>query len=370
MDSRPSIIPKFGNFADHPLFVIWELTQACDLECVHCRACAKSERDPNELTTLEGKRLLDDIAKMGTPLVILTGGDPAKRDDLCALIQHGTDIGLAMALTPSGTPLMTNDVLARIRDAGTKRLAVSIDGPDAATHDAFRRVEGSFAHSLRILARAKELGIPLQVNTTVGPHNHKALRAMADLVADIGVALWSVFVVVPTGRAGKDLLMTPKRLEAILEELADIAATATHDVKTTAAPHFRRIQMERTHHTPTGVLRDLDEDGNVRGPRGINDGIGMMFVSHTGEIFPSGFLPIHAGLVREESLGDVYRHSPVFQRLRDVEQLTGKCGVCPFKLVCGGARSRAFAMSGDFMASDDLCAYIPKRWNESLHSTS
>jgi AdoMet-dependent heme synthase len=363
-------VPKAGDalrrtapptaFEHHPLLAIWEVTQACDLACVHCRACATTRRDPLELTTDEGKRLLSSIAAMGTPLGVLTGGDPAMRRDLVELVGHGARCGLNMGVTPSGTPLMTRALIAAMKDAGLSRLAVSVDGPDAATHDGFRRVEGSFEESLRILRQARELGLDVQVNTTVGPHNARALAAMAELVEQVGAVLWSVFAVVPTGRAGASLLLGPKRMEQILEELVEIARASRFDVKTTAAPHFRRVMLQ--HHEKRraiGILEDVDEDGTVKGHRGINDGAGFIFVSHRGEIFPSGFLPLSAGNVRVDDIAHFYRHSPLFQRLRDVDALEGKCGVCPFRRVCGGSRARAYAATGNVMAEDPLCAYIP-----------
>lgn len=347
----------------HPLLAIWELTQACDLACVHCRACAVSGRDPRELSTKEGKRLLESIAKMGTPIMILTGGDPAKRPDLVELVAHGAKQGLIMAVTPSGTSLMTKDLLRELRDAGMARLAVSIDGPDAATHDGFRRVEGSFEHSRRILLDARELGIERQVNTSLSPHNVHHLEAMAGLAGDLGVKLWSVFVVVPTGRADEHLLLSASELETALEELATLAERAPFDVKTTAAPHFRRILLERqAKRGAIGVLRDIDEHGAVKGPRGVNDGIGMLFVSHLGEVFPSGFLPLSAGNVRAGSLALMYRESSLFRTLREDAPREGKCGVCPFKRVCGGSRARAYAMDGSVTGSDPLCAYVPRAW--------
>lgn len=348
-------------FAERPLVAIWELTQACDLACVHCRACAVRDRDAGELTTDEGRRLLDQLASMGTPVVVLTGGDPAMRPDLVQLVEHGARAGLKMAVTPSGTPRMTREVLASMRDAGMARLAVSVDGPDAGSHDAFRGVTGSFAHSLRILHEAADLGIERQVNTTLGHHNLYALASMARLVADVGAVLWSVFVVVPTGRATPSLLLGANALERALQELAFIGEEAPFDVKTTAAPHFRRIQLERRSRA-VGVLRDIDADGQVRGPRGVNDGAGFLFVSHRGDIYPSGFMPLRAGNVRRDDVAQVYRSSPVFTALRETSRLEGKCGVCPFKLVCGGSRARAYAMMGNPSAADPLCAYVPKGW--------
>lgn len=358
MDRRA---PQPHPFDDHPLLAIWELTQACDLACVHCRASATTDRDRGELSTAEGKRLLDAIAAMGTPLCVLTGGDPAKRPDLVDLVAHGTKVGLSMAVTPSGTPLMTRDLLASLRDAGMARVAVSVDGPDAETHDAFRRVPGSFAHSLRILEDARALGIERQINTTIHPEDGGSLAAMAELVGRVGAVLWSVFVVVPTGRATTSLLGGARELEGTLGELARIAEAAPFDVKTTAAPHYRRIQMERHHRGGLGVLSDVDEHGHVRGPRGINDGLGFLFVSHRGDVYPSGFLPIAAGNVRQDDLAAVYRDAPLFRALRSGE-LSGKCGACPFGRVCGGSRARAYAMTGDALASDPSCAYVPRNY--------
>jgi radical SAM protein len=348
-------------FDERPLLVIWETTQACDLACVHCRACAIANRDPAELTTAEAKKLLDDVKRMGTPLFVLTGGDPAKRPDLVEIVRYGSSIGLIMAVTPSGTPLMTRNILGELRDAGMARLAVSVDGYDAAIHDAFRRVRGSFENTMRILEDARALGVERQINTTITPHNKKDLRAMADLVIRMGATLWSVFTVVPTGRADAHMVLPPDDMEAMLVELAGIAENAPFDVKTTAAPMFRRVVMERRAKVgPVGVLRDLDAEGHVRGPRGVNDGVGMLFVSHKGDVFPSGFLPLKSGNVRSDDVGAIYRDSPVFRSLRDVAALEGKCGACPFKRVCGGARSRAYATSGNLHASDLACAYVPK----------
>lgn len=356
--------PTSLDFDDHPLLAIWELTQACDLACQHCRACATPMRDPDELSTAEGRALLDAIQDMGTPVVVLTGGDPAKREDLAELVGYGASIGLTMTVTPSGTPAMTDALIEELARAGAARIAVSIDGPDAESHDAFRGVPGSFAESLRILRTARACGIPVQVNTSVGPHNARSLRAMAALAASLGVSLWAVFVVVPTGRAGASLLMRADGVEALLEELADIASTAPFGVKTTAAPQFRRVLMQhRAPGGPSGVLRAVGEDGVVGGPRGITDGVGFVFISHSGEIFPSGFLPMTAGNVRRDPLAAIYRDHPLFRSLRDADSLQGKCGACPFRQVCGGSRARAWAMRGDVMAEDPLCAYVPRGYH-------
>ncbi|MCC6649313.1 MAG: TIGR04053 family radical SAM/SPASM domain-containing protein [Polyangiaceae bacterium] len=350
-------------FDHHPFLAIWELTQACDLVCAHCRASATPDRSSGELDTDEGRRLLDDIAAMGTPLVVLTGGDPAKRPDLVELVRHGAKAGLVMAVTPSGTSLTQRPLLEELKAAGLARLAVSVDGHDAATHDAFRGVAGSFDDSVRILETAREIGLETQVNTSLHGRNVGSLTEMAALVERVGAALWGVFALVPTGRASSSMLMGPRRLERILEQLADIAERAPFDVKTTAAPHFRRILMARhAKRASLGVLRDVDEHGVVQGARGITDGVGFLFVSHEGDVFPSGFLPLPAGNVRQTGVAEIYRDSPLFRSLRDLDQLGGKCGACPFKRVCGGSRARAFAMKGDALAEDPLCDYVPRGW--------
>lgn len=348
------------SFDERPLLAIWEVTQACDLVCAHCRACATPCRDPLELSAQEGKALLGRLAALRVPLVVLTGGDPAKREDLVELVEHGAGLGLSMAVTPSGTPLMTRELMGRLKRAGLSRLAVSVDGPSAGVHDAFRGVEGSFEESLRILRQGAELGIPLQVNTSVGPHNGHLIEPMAALVRAVQAALWSVFFVVPTGRATGLEGLDREGTERLLEKLADVAAGAPFEVKTTAAPQFRRVLMQRkAQSTRLGVYGQGERHG---GPRGINDGCGFLFVSHQGDIFPSGFLPFAAGNVRRDDVGEVYRHHPAFARLREVDALQGKCGVCPFRWVCGGSRSRAFAVSGDMMGEDPLCAYVPRGW--------
>lgn len=347
-------------FDDHPLLAIWETTQACDLACVHCRACAKALRDPDELSTAEGFALLKKLADMHVPLLVLTGGDPAKRPDLVELVAEGTRLGLTVAVTPSGTPLLQQEGLRALKEAGIARLAISLDGPDAETHDTFRGVIGSFEETMRILDEASELGIPVQINTSIGPHNVKSVRAMAELVRGLRAVLWGVFLVVPVGRAGGSLLFGPQRVEMLLEELVTLGREMPYDIKTTAAPHFRRVLMQAREKQAVGLLNEINSDGVVRGPRGITDGVGFLFVSHVGEIYPSGFLPLSAGNVRSDDVATVYRDSPLFKQLRDADSLGGKCGVCPFRRVCGGSRARAYAATGDVMAEDPLCAYIPK----------
>lgn len=349
-----------AKFDEHPFIAIWETTQACDLVCQHCRACAKSARDPRELDTREGKRLLDSFADAHVPLVILTGGDPAKRPDLIELVAHGRSRGLLMGLTPSATPLVTTELISRLAEAGLSRLAVSVDAPEAAKHDAFRGVAGSFELSLRILRDAKQHGIGTQINTSIHAGNIHMLADVAQVVQEAGCLLWSVFFVVPTGRAGLRMLPSDDAVERALEELSRIAEREHFAVKTTAAPHYRRVLAQRR--KAHGASASYGTHGKL-GLR-VNDGRGFLFVSHQGEVFPSGFLPVPCGNVRDRDVIDIYRTSPVFLALRNADLLKGKCGACEYRQLCGGSRARAFAVSGDYLEWDGLCSYVPDGYEE------
>lgn len=346
-----------GPFENAPFIAFWELTRACDLACRHCRACAVPDRDPRELTTEEGKALLSSIRAMGTPLVVLTGGDPAKRPDLVELVRYGTSIGLRVALTPSATPLVTGELLRELRDAGLSRLAVSLDAAQRGLHDGFRGVDGSHERTLDVLRTARELGLTTQVNTTVTRFNRHELPAISMYAAELGVELWSVFFVVPTGRGANLAALDRDEVEGVLEWLATVAEDRHYDVKTTAAPQFRRVLLQRKFRRDDVVgLRD----GIGRAVRGVNDGQGVLFVSHVGEVSPSGFLPIGCGNVRELDVAAIYRDHPLFRSLRDPDALGGKCGRCEFRKVCGGSRARAYATTGDPMAEDPACSYQPR----------
>lgn len=370
--SRP--VMASVDFDRAPFIVIWETTQACDLACLHCRASARPMRDRGELTTAEAMHLMDTVrAEFGHPLFVLTGGDPLKRGDTVSLVEYGRRIGLRVAMTPSGTPLMTRDVLRRLCDAGLARLAVSLDGSTPDIHDRFRGVTGSFDWTVRMLRAAKQLGLSTQINTTISRHNVNDLDALIHLMGTLGIALWSVFFIVPTGRARESDLTTAEEFEQVFNRLYDLSKTAPFDIKTTAAPHYRRVVLQRQVAERRDGARDEPvtpltaglgfslADGVGRA-KGVNDGDGFVFISHRGEIYPSGFLPLSAGNVRTHDLAQLYRESGLFRTLRDRSQLKGKCGVCEYRAVCGGSRARAYAMTGDMLGSDPSCAYIPARW--------
>ena len=363
-----STIAAYGRAdLDHsPMIVFYEVTRACDLMCKHCRADAQRECDPGELSTDRAKELIEELARFPRkPLLVLTGGDPIKRADVFDLVNHAVGVGLEVAMTPSATPLVTGDAVRRLKEAGLHRLAVSLDGSDAATHDGFRRVPGSFARTFEIMADARECGLPLQVNTTVARHNVGQLEAIADLLAGQGIVLWSVFFLVPTGRATLGARISPEEYEEVFEVLAREAGRRPYAIKTTEAPHYRRFLLEkakaaRQAGAASGPRRAMNEPG--RPSVGTNDGKGVMFISHTGEIYPSGFLPMKCGKFPVDSVVRVYQDSPLFRLLRDSDQLGGKCGVCEYRNACGGSRARAFAVSGHPLAAEPDCVHVPPAW--------
>jgi radical SAM protein len=352
------------DVTDRPFVLVWEVTQACDLECKHCRADAQPECHPDELTTAEGKELLADAAEFGEDqIVVLSGGDPLLRDDLVELVRYGRDQGLLMTLTPSGTTSLTAEGIDALADAGLRRLALSIDGATAEAHDEFRGEQGSFEQTVAAARHARDQGVPLQINTTVSRETVDELPALADLVEDLGATLWSVFFLVPIGRGTVLDPISPERADEVMEWLLAQAREREFGVKTTEAPHYRRVAIQSFRGDDAVAPSDSDRMGRRTG---IRAGKGFAFVSHLGAVYPSGFLPESAGSVREHSVVDLYRDSDLFTRLRDENELRGKCGACEFKAVCGGSRSRAYAYTGDPFESDPLCPYVPDGYDGPL----
>jgi AdoMet-dependent heme synthase len=346
------------NFDQCPLLVIWEVTQACDLACVHCRASAQPERHPSELTTGQGYQLLDEIRSFGEPLMVFTGGDPLKRPDLYELVRYSVKIGLRTNVTPSATPLLTADAIRNLKNAGIARMAISLDGPDAASHDDFRGIPGTFDRALFALHEARRIGLDTQLQTTVTRRNMHRLREIAEIAREVGTRMWSLFFLIVTGRAegGDDL--QAEEYEKVFEFMYDLSKTAPYGIKTTEAMHYRRYVAQRMKAEHRKAPSEA-AGAVVWRTAGVSDGKGFVFVSHKGEIFPSGFLPLHGGNVLEQSLTDVYRNSELFKTLRDTTQREGKCGICEYQKICGGSRSRAHALTGNYLAEDPRCTYQP-----------
>lgn len=364
------------NFDERPYIAIWETTRACDLACVHCRACAQPQRNPFELSTEEAKRLIDQIAEIEVPVFVLTGGDPLKRPDIFELIDYARDRGVHTSMTPSATPLLTRENIVQLKEKGLARLAVSLDGSTAEIHDAFRRVDGSYQCTMDAVRWAREVGLPVQINTTVTRRSIDDLDSIIALLETLDITLWSVFFLVPTGRGQLADMIGAEEFEQVFEKLYETAKHVKFDIKTTEAQHYRRYLLQRrTEERKAGVENKatnlpaaqafpaaLGGDGIQRAPRGLNDAKGFIFISHVGEVYPSGFLPESAGNVRKQRLEDIYRYSPVFRVLRDTSQLKGKCGACEFKEICGGSRARAFALTGDMLEQEQYCTCQPKGW--------
>lgn len=352
-------------FARAPQFVYWEITRACDLACIHCRAEAITGRSLLECSTEQGKDLLRQIAAFGgprLPQVVMTGGDPLQRPDLFELIAYGRTLGLSMSATPAGTARLTPQVVEAFRDAGTASLALSLDGASAASHDAFRGVAGSYAWTLDGASAIVSQGIPLQINTMVTGDSAAELPAIYEVVRDLGITRWALFFLISTGRGQGLAEVTPAESERVLNWIwqRTVDPATPFAIKTTEAHHYRRIGF-------TKLARRTTPEALRAGPLGrgfgIRDGNGIVFVSHSGEIYPSGFLPLAAGNVRRgDSLAEVYRQHPLFVGLRDADRLEGKCGACSFRRICGGSRARAYAATGNPLGSDPLCPYVPAEY--------
>ena len=347
------------NFDRAPMLVIWEVTQACDLACVHCRASAQPERHPQELTTEQGFRLLDEIRSFGEPLMVFTGGDPLKRPDLYELIRYSVGIGLRTNVTPSATPLLTGAAIDNFQKAGISRLAISLDGPDAATHDEFRGIPGTFDRALFALRHARDIGLDTQLQTTVTRRNMGRLPEIAEIAREVRTKMWSLFFLIVTGRALQGDDLDAAEYEQVFAFMYELSKTAPFGLKTTEAMHYRRYVAQRIR-AEHGITENENAKGVAWRTAGVSDGKGFVFVSHTGEIFPSGFLPVSGGNVLSDSLVEVYRDSVLFRTLRDTAQRGGKCGLCEYQKICGGSRSRAYALTGNYLAEDPRCVYQPQ----------
>ena len=323
------------------------MTRSCPYRCAHCRADAQPRPAPGQLDREEARSLVDRLAPFAGSILVLTGGDPLLRPDLEEIVARARGRGLRVALTPSATPRVSGERLSALQSAGVSQVALSLDGASAASHDGLRALPGSFRRTLRILDRARSLGFPLQVNTTISRRNVAEIDAMADLVAGTGAAVWSVFFLVPTGRGRRSDMLDPHGHERAWRRLARMWGTTPFRIKVTAAPPFRRVMAE------------MGRGGGTTAGQ-ANDAKGFMFVSHDGEACPSGFLPLSAGNVRRASPVDLYRDSPLFRALRDPSRLRGRCGRCAYRTICGGSRSRAYALGGDPLGEDPTCIHRPE----------
>jgi AdoMet-dependent heme synthase len=358
-----------ADFSQAPFTIAWEVTRACAYACVHCRADAQHRSDPLELNTAEGMALIDRLAEFGSPILVFTGGDPMMRRDLFELIAYATQKGLRCSLTPTATALPTPARLQQALEAGVRRIALSLDAPHPDVHDAFRQVQGSWQRTLNILRSARQVGLSAQINTTVSRHNLHSMPEMVKFVEEMGAVQWSVFFLVPTGRAQIPWMISASEHEQLFHWLYELSQTASFDIKATAAPMYRRVAIQRKKAEAGAENLSVTfqgagfqyADGLDRPTRGVNDGNGFLFISHKGDIMPSGFLPISAGNVREDDIVDVYRNHTLFRELRDPSLLKGPCGSCSYRDVCGGQRGRAYGVTGDYLESDPACILVAQQ---------
>ncbi len=412
-------IPARGgiDYDESPFLAIWEVTQSCDLACKHCRAAAQPIAHPDELTHEEGKALIDQIAEMKIPIFVFTGGDPLKRNDVFDLIRYASGKGVHVAVTPSATPLLTREKIFQMKEAGVVRLGISLDGSTPEIHDAFRGLPGDWARTIQAIEWANEAGIPIQVHSTISRHNKQDLDGLCNLFEKLAIVMWNVFFLVPVGRGQLDDLLSGEEFEQVFGKIYELSQRVSFQIKTTEAMHYRRyllqhnLEERKMGHghghpataphgvsNPSSVGHEVSGQGFSRAEqaapqndgalapayeagspttdaalrtrswatRRVNDGKGFVFISHVGNVYPSGFLPIHAGNIRETPLAEIYRNAPIFKALRDTGRLEGKCGACEFKEICGGSRARAYALTGDPLAQEPCCIYQPKNWDHEL----
>jgi len=385
-------IPARGgiDYDESPFLAIWEVTQSCDLACKHCRAAAQPIPHPDELTHEEGKALIDQIAEMHVPIFVFTGGDPLKRNDVFELIRYAAGKGVHVAVTPSATPLLTREQIFKMKQAGVIRLGISLDGSTAEIHDAFRGLPGAWARTIQAIEWANEAGIPIQVHSTISRHNAHDLDGLCTLFEKLAIVMWNVFFLVPVGRGQLDDLLSGEEFEQVFGKIYELSHRVNFQIKTTEAMHYRRyllqhnLEERRVAHggstghgnghppgagyEPGAPTSDAATRNRSWATRRVNDGKGFVFISHVGNVYPSGFLPIHAGNIRETPLAEIYRNAPIFKALRDTSRLEGKCGACEYKEICGGSRARAYALTGDPLAQEPCCIYQPRNWDPSLAS--
>lgn len=387
-----------------PRLIFWEVTKGCNLRCIHCRATATELMSPADLPTAKALNIIKQIADFGNPILVLSGGEPLYRADIFELAEYGNSLGLRVALATNGT-LVTKDVAEKIKHAGIKRVSISLDGADAETHDSFRGIPGAFDAAIYGMRNLQQLGVSVQINTTIARHNAHQLPVVLELARRLGADALHTFLLVPVG-CGVDIadeqMVPPDEYERMLNWFYDQSLTGDIELKATCAPHYFRVARQRraadrragrevpaapiAHHPPghigptemtmpgsTGISLKPGGGPPVGHPghpgghpsdmnamtKGCLAGTGVCFISHEGEVFPCGYLPALAGDLRKQSFADVWTNSVVFNELRDDDNLKGKCGCCEFRHVCMGCRARAFAASGDFLAEEPFCVYEP-----------
>ena len=359
---HPKQQAKHPKTADRPLeprLIAWEVTRTCNLRCVHCRAASIDKPYPDEFSTEECLKLLDNIVAFASPIIILTGGEPLARPDIYEIAVHGTNKGLRMVLATNGV-LLDAEKSRRLKEAGIQRVSISLDGAIPESHDHFRQVPGAFAGSLRGIDFLKEAGIDFQINTTITRENLHELPAIQELTVTLGAVAHHIFLLVPTGRAKdyREQEIAAEDYEQTLHWFYDQRGEVDLHLKATCAPHYYRILRQRAKEEGRQVT--VETHGMDAATRGCLGGTAFMFISHVGQVQPCGYLEVDCGNVRESPVEEIWRNSMVFKQLRDFDTYKGKCGICEYRKVCGGCRARALEATGDYLEEEPLCTYVPR----------
>ncbi len=339
------------------MMIAWELTRSCNLNCLHCRAAAERGPYEGELSTEEALAFIDEVVSFSRPVLILTGGEPLMREDVFTLARYATGKGLRVVMATNGT-LITPEIVSRMREAGVKRVSVSIDGATPQSHDAFRGVNGAFEEAMRGIRYLREGGVEVQINTTLTRRNVKELDSFIRLTEEVGAVAYHIFLLVPTGR-GKEMKgeeVSAEEYEQVLERFYDLSKRVPLQFKATCAPQYYRIAAQKGER-----LRERSRDALHTFTRGCLGGVGFCFLSHRGDVQPCGYLEVVAGNIRERGFREIWEESELFQKLRDPDNYRGKCGRCEYRVICGGCRARAFAATGDYLEEEPLCPYEPRR---------
>ncbi len=350
-----------------PMLVAWEVTRKCNLNCKHCRASAEFGPYPGELSTEECFRLIDQILEVGNPILILTGGEPLMREDIFEITDYAVKKGMRVVMAPNGT-LVTEEMARKMKDAGIQRISVSIDFPTEEQHDKFRGVEGAFKGAVQAIKNAHKVGLDVQINSTITKLNNEHLDDLLKLSEDLGVVAFHPFLLVPTGR-GKELEeqeLSPEEYEKTLNWIYDMQKDCPNIFfKPTDVPHYFRVRMQRAKEEGRVAEMKKAHPHAARGletmTRGCLAGIGFCFISHVGQVQPCGYFEVAAGNIKEQSFKEVWEKSKLFNDLRDYSLLKGKCGICEYRNICGGCRARAYEATGDYLAEEPYCVYVPKR---------
>lgn len=384
-----------------PRLIFWEVTKGCNLRCIHCRATATELTSPLDLPTTNALNVIKQVSQYSLPILVLSGGEPLFRKDIFELARYATERGLRVALATNGT-LVTEEIARKIVEAGVRRVSISLDGANALTHDAFRGIPGAFNAALRGIHNLKELGMSVQINMSIARHNAHELPAVLALAKSLGADALHTFLLVPVG-CGVDIaesqMVPADEYEKILNWFYDRAQEGGIELKATCAPHYFRVVRQRraaerraATGMPAGVVADEAPPSGAIGPiemtmpgstgmalhgrrgaasvghpegmqamtKGCLAGSGVCFISHVGEVYPCGYLPVRAGDLRTQSFAEIWEKSEVFLQLRDTNNLKGKCGYCEFRNICMGCRARAYAATGDYLDEEPFCVYQPK----------